>query len=346
MSVSSESSRLRGALEERVLGQSEAVQAIVDGYVRWKAGLAGLDKPVATFLMLGPTGVGKTLTVESLAEVLHGDARMLIKIHCAEYRHSHEIARLVGAPPGYIGHKETQPRLSQRKIQEAQSKGCPLVILLFDEIEKAHPDLWDLLLGVLDKGDLHLGDGSSADLRQSMVFLTSNVGAREASGAIGYRPERSQKAESAARRLFSPEFRNRLTAQLTYRPLNDQQVRCITDLELRRCSTRVRQTRGVGLAFRDSVASCVLEECQDSTSPRQGSLPQAFAASTVIALDSPASSSGILTTFGARPIRRTIERLLELPLAHMILDGRIGPGDEIEVGGKNRALTFHRRRAA
>jgi ATP-dependent Clp protease ATP-binding subunit ClpA len=299
-----------------VLGQSEAVQAIVNGYVRWKAGLAGLDKPVAAFLMLGPTGVGKTLTVESLAEVLHGDSRMLIKIHCAEYRHSHEIARLVGAPPGYIGHKETQPRLSQRKIQEAQSKGCPLVILLFDEIEKAHPDLWDLLLGVLDKGDLHLGDGSSADLRQSI--------AREAAGAIGYRTERSQKAESAARRLFSPEFRNRLTAQLTYRPLNDQQVRSITDLELRRCSARVRQTRGVGLAFRDSVVNCVLEDCQ-----------------------APAvSASEGLAAFGARPIRRTIERLLELPLAHMILDGRIGPGDEIEVGGKNKALTFHRRRAA
>jgi ATP-dependent Clp protease ATP-binding subunit ClpA len=199
-----------------------------------------------------------------------------------------------------------------------------LVILLFDEIEKAHPDLWDLLLGVLDKGDLHLGDGSSADLRQSMVFLTSNVGAREAVGAIGYRPQRSQKAESAARRLFSPEFRNRLTAQLTYRPLDDQQVRSITGLELRRCSARVRQTRGVELAFRDSVVNCVLEDCQAPT----------------------CSASEALATFGARPIRRTIERLLELPLAHMILDGRIGPGDEIEVGGKNRALTFHRRRAA
>ncbi len=322
MPLPSESSRLRSALDDRVLGQPDAVQAVVDGYVRWKAGLAGIDKPVAAFLMLGPTGVGKTLTVESLAEILHGDARMLIKIHCAEYRHSHEIARLVGAPPGYIGHKETQPRLSQRRLQEAQSKSCPLVIILFDEIEKAHPDLWDLLLGVLDKGDLHLGDGSSADLRQSMVFLTSNVGAREAAGAIGYCPERSQNAESAARRLFSPEFRNRLTAQLTYQPLSESQVRSITDLELRRCSARVRQTRGVGLAFRESVVNCVLEDCQTPSS----------------------STDQSVATYGARPIRRTIERLLELPLAHMILDGRIGPGDEIEVGGKNRALTFHRRR--
>jgi ATP-dependent Clp protease ATP-binding subunit ClpB len=334
MSVPSESARLRAALEERVLGQSDAVQAIVDSYVRWKAGLAGLDKPVAAFLMLGPTGVGKTLTVESLAEVLHGDARTLIKIHCAEYRHSHEIARLVGAPPGYIGHKETQPRLSQRRIQEAQSKGCPLVILLFDEIEKAHPDLWDLLLGVLDKGDLHLGDGGSADLRQSIVFLTSNVGAREAVGAIGFRPERQQKAASAARRLFSPEFRNRLTAQLTYRPLSDVQVRSITSLELRRCSSRVRQTRGVGLAFRDSVVDSVLEECR----PTSGTADTRGRGTT--------NWRDSLATFGARPIRRAIERLLELPLAHMILDGRIGAGDEIEVGSKDCGLTFHRRRAA
>ena len=257
--------------------------------------------------------MGKTLTVESLAEVLHGDSRVLIKIHCAEYRHSHEIARLVGAPPGYIGHKETQPRLSPRRIQEAQSKGCPLVIILFDEIEKAHPDLWDLLLGVLDKGELHLGDGSSADLRQSLIFLTSNVGARESANAVGYRPNRAQKAESAARRMFSPEFRNRLTAQLVYSELSDLQLREVTELELRRASTRLLQMRGVGLTVGDAAVDCVLAEGRD---------PE----------------------FGARPIRRAIERLLELPLAHMLLDGRLGPGDEVEVSAKNGALLFHRRR--
>jgi ATP-dependent Clp protease ATP-binding subunit ClpA len=304
---------LRKALEDRVLGQADAIQEIVDSYVRWKAGLAGIDKPVASFLALGPTGVGKTLTVESLAEVLHGDSRVLIKIHCAEYRHSHEIARLVGAPPGYIGHKETQPRLSPRRIQEAQSKGCPLVIILFDEIEKAHPDLWDLLLGVLDKGELHLGDGSSADLRQSLIFLTSNVGARESANAVGYRPNRAQKAESAARRMFSPEFRNRLTGQLIYSELSDLQLREVTGLELRRAAARLLQMRGVGLTVGDAAVDCVLAEGKD---------PE----------------------FGARPIRRAIERLMELPLAHMLLDGRLGPGDEVEVSGKNGALVFHRRK--
>jgi ATP-dependent Clp protease ATP-binding subunit ClpB len=317
MRGSSENSRLRAALEERVLGQFGVLQPIVDAYVRWKAGLSGLDKPVGAFLMLGPTGVGKTLTVESLAEVLHGDSRMLIKIHCAEYRHSHEIARLIGAPPGYIGHREAPARLSQRKIQEAQSKGCPLSIILFDEIEKAHPDLWDLLLGVLDKGELALGDGSNADFRQSMVFLTSNVGAREASGAIGYRSEeaseQSQKAKSAARRLFSPEFRNRLTAQLMYRALSNEQLRLVAKLELRRFSNRVRQTRGIDIIFDDSIVSCVLRE-----------------------------SKG-LESFGARPIRRAIENLLELPLADMILDGRVGPGDEVRASAKNGKPSLFRR---
>ncbi len=308
-----ESTRLRVALQDRVLGQSAAIQAIVDSYVRWKAGLAGLDKPVAAFLALGPTGVGKTLTVESLAEILHGDNRMMIKIHCAEYRHSHEIARLVGAPPGYIGHKETQPRLSPRRLQEVQSKSCPLIILLFDEIEKAHPDLWDLLLGILDKGELHLGDGGSADLRQSLIFLTSNVGARESTNAIGYRPDRAQKAESVARSLFSPEFRNRLTAMLQYGPLTAKQLRAVTELELSRAASRLLQTRGVSLVIADSAVDVVLAD---------GSDPD----------------------FGARPIRRAIERLLELPLAHMLLDNKIGPGDEVEVSARDNALVFHRRR--
>src|SRR5258706_7095298 len=201
-------------MRECVHGQDEALEAIVRAYTLWAAGLAGLDKPVAAFLLLGPTGVRKTLTVEAMAEALHGDCRKLIKIHCDEYRHSHEVARLVGAPPGYIGHKETQPRLSQRRVQEARSRNCPLVVVLFDEIEKAHPDLWDLLLGVLDKGDLHLGDGSAADLRQAIIFLTSNVGSREAGATTGFHPPARQVAGGAARRLISPGFRNRLTDQL------------------------------------------------------------------------------------------------------------------------------------
>lgn len=292
-------------------GQDEALEAIVRSYTLWAAGLAGLDKPVSAFLLLGPTGVGKTLTVEALAETLHGDSHKLVKIHCAEYRHSHEVARLVGAPPGYIGHKETQPRLSQRRVQEARSRNCPLVVLLFDEIEKAHPDLWDLLLGVLDKGDLHLGDGSASDLRQSMIFLTSNVGSREAGATAGFSPQPRQVAESAARRLFSPEFRNRLTAQVAYRELNAADLNAVAGLELERCVVRLREAQGLFLTMDRRVAALM------------------------------ADSTARQADFGARPIRRAIEQLLELPLADLLLEGRLHIGDEISVGVRRGQICFN-----
>ena len=310
-------------LKARVLGQEEPLEHITNACCRWRAGLAGLDKPVATFLLLGPTGVGKTLTVEVLAQMLHGDRRHLVKIHCAEYRHSHEVARLVGAPPGYIGHKETQPRLSQRKIQEAQSKDCPLVLVLFDEIEKAHPDLWDLLLGVLDKGDLHLGDGSAADLRQCMIFLTSNVGAREQNEVIGFDPPGfasrfGEIPESAARRLFSPEFRNRLTATLTYRALSRSDLQAVTRLELQRCAARILETRGLQLTFAPNLVDMVAE----------------------------GEGGPAALRFGARPIRRAIEERLELPLAHLILSGEAKMGDAMLVDAAGGNLRFVMRRQA
>jgi ATP-dependent Clp protease ATP-binding subunit ClpA len=310
-----ESRALLAALDERVIGQGYALGPVVDAYVRWKAGLAGVDRPVAAFLLLGPTGVGKTLTVETLATVLHGDPRLLLKIHCAEYRHSHEIARLIGAPPGYIGHKETQPRLSQRRIQEAQSRECPLTLILFDEIEKAHPDLWDLLLGVLDKGELHLGDGSCADLRQAMIFLTSNAGAREAQDAVGFTPQPAQVAEGAARRLFSPEFRNRLTATLVYRALSAAELARVAELEVERCATRLRELRGISLCCSPDAVRHVCQAGQDPA-------------------------------FGARPLRRAVENLIELPLARLILDGQLTAGDEIEARCADNALRFRRRRRA
>jgi ATP-dependent Clp protease ATP-binding subunit ClpA len=299
-------------LRARVYGQAEALAPVVRAYTLWSAGLAGLDKPVSAFLMLGPTGVGKTLTVEALAEILHGDSRKMIKVHCAEYRHSHEVSRLIGAPPGYIGHKETAPRLSQRKILEARSRDCPLVLVLFDEIEKAHPDLWDLLLGVLDKGELHLGDGSAADLRQCMVFLTSNVGAREAAGAAGFRSQPRQTAEGAARRLFSPEFRNRLTATLSYRALTGPDMGSIAGLELERCATRLRDSQGLFLSLDRRVAGMMAEACHRDTA------------------------------FGARPMRRAIEELLELPVAHLLLEGRVRTGDEVTVAVRRGHLVLER----
>ncbi len=305
---------LQETLEGRVLGQTEPLAAIVDAYARWKAHLAGTEKPVAAFLMLGPTGVGKTLTVEALAEVLHGDSRRMIKLHCAEYRQSHEVARLLGAPPGYVGHRETEPRLSPARIREAQSDRCGLVLVLFDEIEKAHPDLWDTLLGVLDKGELHLGNGGCADLRESMIFLTSNAGSREAGHRPGFHvgAERALPAhEEAARALFAPEFRNRLTATLIYRPLSDEEILRVAELELKRSAERLLQAAGTLCTFTSSAIRTVAQAGKDPA-------------------------------FGARPVRRAIERLVELPLAHLLISGQVKRGDEVACTALDGKLRFHK----
>jgi ATP-dependent Clp protease ATP-binding subunit ClpA len=306
--------KLAQQLAAKVVGQDAAIEQVVNAIVRWRAGLAGIDRPVAAFLMMGQTGCGKTLLAESLTEVMHGDARMMIKIHCAEYKHSHECARLIGAPPGYIGHKETQPRLSSRRIQEAQTKNCPLVIILLDEIEKAHPDFWDIFLGILDKGELHLGDGGSTDLRQSIILMSSNVGAREASQSAGFLIDRKKTAASAAKKLFSPEFRNRLTTEIVFNTLSAEQLRAIADLELQRSAARVLTAKGVAVEFQKDVTDLILKDLDQD--------------------------------FGARPIRRAIENLIELPLAKHLIDTQLMPGDTVEIEVKNGEIKIFRQRPA
>jgi len=281
-------SRLRCALQARVSGQDDALEPIIDAITLWEAGLAGIDKPAGAFLMLGPTGVGKTLTVEAAAEVLHGDSRKLIRIHCAEYRHSHEIAKLIGSPPGYLGHRETAAVLSSGKIAGVRSSLCNLSLVLFDEIEKAHYDLYSLLLGVMDKGELCLGDNTRTDMRSAMLFFTSNAGSREAVNSIGFTPEKKQAALGAARRVFSPEFRNRLTATVVYRPLSADNIRHIAELELKRSIDRIFTAREVIVDVARDAIGLVAE-------------------------------AGMDLEFGARPIRRAVEQLLELPLARLLI---------------------------
>ena len=293
---------LRAELKSAVIGQ-DVVEPVVDAYVRWRAGLAGLDRPVAAFMALGPTGTGKTLLVERLAAVLHGDLKKMIKIHCAEYQHGHEVAKLIGAPPGYIGHKETQPRLSQRKIQEARSAGCGLTVVLFDEIEKAHWELWNLMLGVLDKGDLHLGDGSAADLRQTIIFLTSNVGSREIARTTGYRRQDTKTAMASVRRQFSPEFLNRLTGYLEYRALGIGELRAIARREMMKASARIAEATGLTVTWDDEVVDVIAAE---------------------------ALAKGM----GARPIGRIIERVVELPLAYQL----VGAGVDSEIGAEVKVV--------
>src|SRR6202045_4986549 len=170
---------LENRLSHFVVGQDEAIHQIVRAYQTHVAGLSPAGRPIANFLFLGPTGSGKTRIVEATAESMLKNSRAVIKIDCAEFQHSHEIAKLIGSPPGYLGHRETHARLSQEALNQHHTDSVKLSFVLFDEIEKASDALWNLLLGILDKGVLTLGDNSRVDFSSSMIFLTSNLGASE-----------------------------------------------------------------------------------------------------------------------------------------------------------------------
>src|SRR5450631_3971180 len=176
-----EAEKLDSDLHKRVVGQEEAIQQIIGIYQTYLAGMSSPGRPIGNLLFLGPTGTGKTRLVEATAESLVGDARAVIKIDCAEFQHSHEIAKLIGSPPGYLGHRETHAMLSQEALNQFHSEELKLSFLLFDEIEKASDSLWNLLLGILDKGTLTLGDNRRVDFSRAMIFMTSNLGATEMS---------------------------------------------------------------------------------------------------------------------------------------------------------------------
>src|SRR6266481_7456695 len=234
-------------LSQKVVGQP-AVSDIIIPYIQmFQAGLAPEGRPVGVFLLLGPTGTGKTKTVEALAEVLHGSEKNLLKVDCGEFQMEHEVAKLIGAPPGYLGHRETQPILTQQKLASVTSEKCALSIVLFDEIEKAAPSMTRLLLGVLDKATLRLGDNTAVNFEKSLVFLTSNLGAREMmkeinpdfgfqAGAGMERHDLTSKLQNialvAVRKKFSPEFINRIDCIITYQPLTVESLSAILDHQI------------------------------------------------------------------------------------------------------------------
>src|SRR5438094_1871669 len=166
-------------LSRKVVGQTSALQYITPYIQMYQAGLNPADRPAGIFLLLGPTGTGKTRTVEALAEILHGTSKHLVKIDCGEFQSDHEVAKLIGAPPGYLGHRETTPMLTQERLAAVTSSNCDLSLVLFDEVEKAAPSLTVLLLGILDRGTLNLGDNTVVNFERTFIFLTSNLGARE-----------------------------------------------------------------------------------------------------------------------------------------------------------------------
>ena len=328
--------KLRTDLHKRIVGQDHAIQQIVNVYQTFLAGMHSPSRPVGSFLFLGPTGTGKTRLVEAMAESLVGDARAMIKIDCAEFQHSHEIAKLVGSPPGYLGHRETHPLLSQEVLDQFHTEKVKLSFLLFDEVEKASDALWNLLLGVLDKATLTLGDTRRVDFSQTMIFMTSNLGAAEMNTILrpglgfstGNREREQQNGKldesttdkisragvEAARRRFTPEFMNRLDKVLVFHPLGDIELRKILTLELNLLQQRIFSaptTAPFFFALTASAKEFLLSEGTD-------------------------------LKYGARHLRRAIERELVNPLSNLIASGQVRGGDLVSVdfdAAKN-ALAF------
>jgi len=300
-------------LANRVIGQPQATAQIVPYLQMHRAGLAPEGRPAGVFLLLGPTGTGKTRTVEALAEVLHGSEKSVLKVDCGEFQMEHEVAKLIGAPPGYLGHRETQPLLTQQKLSAVTSEGSNLSLVLFDEIEKAAPSMTRLLLGVLDKAALRLGDNTSVNFERAMIFLTTNLGARamqkEINPDFGFETalpptQRGSEAKLKSigmhevRRRFSPEFVNRIDAVIAYRPLGAESLAAILDQQIAILQRHIKNR---------------LEE-------------RAFE------LEVGAEARGLLLRlgtsleFGARELKRTILRQVTQQLAAMVEVGGIAPG--------------------
>ena len=312
-------------LRKRIVGQDEAIDQIINIYQTHLAGMSGPGRPIGNFLFLGPTGSGKTRLVEATAESLFGDSRAVIKIDCAEFQHSHEIAKLIGSPPGYLGHRETHPLLSQEVLNQYHTDRFKLSFVLFDEIEKASDSLWNLLLGILDKATLTLGDNRRVDFSRALIFMTSNLGAAEMGSMLrpnlgftagdaerrslaGIHDEKlndkvSKAGMEAARRKFSPEFMNRIDKTVVFRPLGEAELRKILTLELNMVQQRVfSSASGAPFVFSltDSAKDFLLREGTDMK-------------------------------YGARHLKRAIDRNLVHPLSNLIATEQVCGGDLIRV---------------
>ncbi|MGA3175988.1 MAG: AAA family ATPase [Candidatus Acidiferrum sp.] len=327
---SAETVEFQKALRSKIVGQDEGVQALVELFQVFTAGLNSPGRPVGNLLFLGPTGSGKTRIVEAAAEILFGSPRAIIKIDCAEFQHSHEIAKLIGSPPGYLGHRETHPLITQEALAAHHSDKLKLSFLLFDEIEKASDALWQLLLGMLDKATLTLGDNRRVDLSQTVIFMTSNLGAGEITelmdGGYGFiksddKPKTNldqkvaRTAVEAARRKFSPEFMNRLDKLVVFHSLKREQLEQVLDIELGMVQKRVLDAANGKFLFRvtDAGRDFLLREGTDQR-------------------------------YGARHLKRAIERHVVYPLANLLATQQVRVGDLVRIdwNGLHKELTFVR----
>lgn len=320
-----EAESLDRRLRHYIVGQKEAIDQIVNIYQLYLTGMTPPGRPIGNFLFLGPTGSGKTRIVEATSEALVGNARAVIKIDCAEFQHSHEIAKLIGSPPGYLGHRETHPLLSQEVLNLYHTDACKVSFVLFDEIEKASDALWNLLLGILDKATLTLGDNRRVDFSKAMIFMTSNLGANEMnsilSPKLGFnalnRADTSKPAVmddkmqekisrtgiEAARRKFTPEFINRLDKTVVFKPLGEGELRKILDIELGMVQQRVLNNvaeHPFVFTTTDRAKEFLLVEGTDAK-------------------------------YGARHLKRAIERLVVQPMSNLIATDQIRRGDWLRV---------------
>jgi len=331
-----EAEKLDTDLHKRVVGQDEAIQQIISVYQTHLAGMSSPGRPIGNLLFLGPTGSGKTRLVEATAESLVGDAHAVLKIDCAEFQHSHEIAKLIGSPPGYLGHRETHPLLSQEVLNQYHTDKIQLSFVLFDEIEKASDALWNLLLGILDKATLTLGDNRRVDFSRALIFMTSNLGAAEMGSIL--RPnlgfaagdgERKNAAGivdealggkvmragvEAARRKFSPEFMNRIDKIVVFHPLGAPELRKILTIELNVVQQRIFTAANAApfvFTLTEEAKDFLLLECTDMK-------------------------------YGARHLKRAVDRHLVHPLSNLIATGQVRGGDLLRVDFNPAlgALTF------
>ena len=325
---SHDAAEFENSLRRKIAGQDQAVEKVAEIYQMFMAGLNPPGRPVGNLLFLGPTGTGKTRVVEAMAEAMLGHPHACIKIDCGEFQPSHEIAKLIGSPPGYLGHRETHPLLTQETLNKCHTEKLKLSILLFDEIEKASDSLWQLLLGILDKGVLTLGHNRRVDFSQCIIIMTSNLGACEMSGLVegtmgfagrantldGEFDEKiNRTAIEAARRKFTPEFMNRIDKVVVFKTLRSEHLQKILEIELGMVQQRILMapgTRKFAFHCTQSVKDFLLEEGTDAK-------------------------------YGARHLKRAIEKHIVFPLANLVATSQVRLGDLLRIDLNARGvMTF------
>ena len=304
--------QMEARLRERVVGQDEALGAVANAIRRSRAGLSDPKRPIGSFIFLGPTGVGKTETARALAEFLFDDEQAMVRIDMSEYMEKHAVARLIGAPPGYVGFDEGG------QLTEAVRRR-PYAVVLFDEIEKAHPDVFNVLLQVLDDGRLTDSKGRTVDFKNTVLILTSNLGASQlatawAEGEDGFNEAKVRVMEEL-RKHFRPEFLNRVDDIVVFHPLGESQLTHIVDLRLGELQ-KMLDARRITLTLTEAARAAIFK-------------------------------SGYDRAYGARPLKRAIQRMVQDPLAMRILDGRVLHGDRVRIdAGADGLLTFAAERGA